>query len=69
MSETNTTSDDALADELLWGAAAIGQEIGVGTRKAFHLLETRKIPAQKIGGLWVASRQKLRRRLVDGEAA
>lgn len=64
----STTEDNTLADELLWGAAAIGKEIGVDTRKAFYLLETKKIPARKIGGLWVGSKSKLRASLT-GEVA
>ena len=54
------TSKVALSDDLLWGAQAIADEIGVDKRKAFYLLETRGIPAQKVGALWVASRRTLR---------
>jgi hypothetical protein len=50
----------ALADDLIWGAAAIGDEIGVKKSKVFYLLEQRHIPAKKIGGLWVGSRRQLR---------
>jgi hypothetical protein len=60
--------EDRLADDLLWGGKAVGQEIGVNTRKAFYLLETGAIPARKINGLWVCSRSQLRACLL-GEAA
>jgi hypothetical protein len=45
----------------LWGAAAIGAEINRTERQTVHLLSTGKIKcAKKIGGFWVASRDKLR---------
>ena len=46
--------------DLLWGAKAIADEIGVDPRQAFHMLETRLIPAKKIGARWVAERGQLR---------
>lgn len=57
-----------LADDLLWGAKAISEEIGVNERKAFYLLETGAIPAQKVNGLWVSSRGRLRAHLTGGAA-
>lgn len=44
----------------LWGARAIGAEIGKTARQAFHLLETGVIPGRKVGGQWVSERGKLR---------
>lgn len=67
MSDT-TSTDEALSSDLLWGARSIAEEIGVSPRKAFYLLESGAIPAQKIRGLWVGSRRKLRASLT-GEAA
>ncbi|HZK89499.1 MAG TPA: hypothetical protein VFC56_05060 [Stellaceae bacterium] len=61
MSDTNVSIENTLSDDLLWGAEAIANEIGVSRRKAFYYLETGGIPAKKIGGLWVASRLSLRR--------
>ena len=46
--------------DLVWGAHAIGREIDRSPRQAFYLLETRQIPAKKVGGRWVAVRRKLR---------
>jgi hypothetical protein len=45
--------------DLLWGARAIGNELGITTRRAFHLLEEGEIPAGKVGGRWVAVRDQL----------
>jgi hypothetical protein len=56
-------AEKPLAEDLIWGAAAIGDEIGVNRRKAYHLLENDLLPARKVGDLWVASRRALRRAL------
>jgi hypothetical protein len=53
----------SIGDDLIWGAAAIGDEIGVDERKSFYLLEHEHIPARKVGNLWVASRRELRAKL------
>jgi hypothetical protein len=53
---------ETLGDDLLWGAQAFADELRVNVRKAFYLLENGRIPAQKIGGLWVGSRRALRER-------
>ena len=53
-----------LADDLLWGGRAIAAELGIKERRAFYLLNTRAIPAEKVNGIWVGSRRKLRKRLV-----
>jgi hypothetical protein len=68
----NIDSTD-IPHDILWGAGAIAKELyGVDDRKtrrrAFYLLETEKIPANKVGVTWVASRKALRAALV-GEAA
>jgi hypothetical protein len=49
----------SLADDLLWGAAAIARELGVTRGKVFYYLETGTIPSKKIGGIWVGSRAAL----------
>jgi len=49
-----------LSEDLLWGVEAIAAEIGKTSRQTFHLIETKQIPAAKIGGRIVASRAKLR---------
>jgi hypothetical protein len=54
--------------ELVWGAKAIAQELGVGIRRAFYLLESGALPAKKVQGRWVVERSRLRA-LFIGEAA
>ncbi len=49
----------------LWGAKAIGDELGLPERKAFYLLEKGLLPARKIGRIWVSTRKQLRA-LVEG---
>lgn len=44
---------------LIWGAEAIGAEIGVCRRRSFHLLEKGRIPGKKVGGRWVVDRTTL----------
>lgn len=67
---TKTTDANAyptLADDLIYGAAAIGKEIGLPERKVFYHAERGNLPIRKIGNLLVASRCQLRARLL-GEA-
>jgi hypothetical protein len=45
--------------DLLWGAEAIGRAINRTRRETFYLLESGRLPAQKIGHRWVASRRDL----------
>jgi hypothetical protein len=46
--------------DLVWGARAIGATINVDVRKTYYMLETKKLPAKKVGKLYVASREALR---------
>jgi hypothetical protein len=50
-------SQDALG--LLWGAEAIAAFIGRDRRQTFYLLQTKKLPAKKIGDQWVATKKDL----------
>jgi hypothetical protein len=58
----------ALADDLIWGGAAIAAEIGLPVKRVFYGLEHGHFPARKVGAQWVASRRQLRAYLL-GEAA
>jgi hypothetical protein len=49
--------------DLIWGCAAIAKTIGLSERRTFYLLATKRLPARKIGSLWVASRSNLHRHL------
>ena len=52
------TNDDGL--DLIWGVEPIAAELGLARRPTYNLLERGRIPAQKIGGKWCASRKGLR---------
>lgn len=55
---------------IIWGAKAIADEIGRTERQTFHLLETGRLPATKIGGRWAADVVRLRALFHrDGEEA
>lgn len=45
--------------ELIWGGEEIARLIGRSRRITFHLLEKGELPAKKVGGRWVADRNKL----------
>jgi hypothetical protein len=62
-------SNNGDESDLLWGAAAIGKAIGRSPRAAFHMLESRHLPAKKVGRQWVASRDKLLRAVIGDEPA
>jgi hypothetical protein len=58
--------------DLLWGVDAIAAEINQTRRQTYHLLETDRLPARKVGAKWCASRKGLReffKRVVSGELA
>lgn len=53
-----------LADDLLFGSRAIGEEMGVDERAAQHMLVTGQLDAanpKKIGRVWTVTRSGLRR--------
>jgi hypothetical protein len=60
VTETADRPAEKLADDLLFGADAIAQELGVDVRRAYYLLERKLIPCGKCGSIWTASRRKLR---------
>jgi hypothetical protein len=41
--------NEAPADDLIWGCAAIAAAIGRNRRATFHLLENQLLPARKVG--------------------
>lgn len=57
----STTSQSAKSIDLIWGAESIAEALGRTRRSTFHLLEKGEIPAKKVGGRWVASRDALRK--------
>jgi hypothetical protein len=66
-----TTIDETTPADVLWGAEAIAKAIGQSERATYHLLANKLLPAKRIGGRWVASRQKLIEALIgeSGTAA
>ncbi len=61
-----------LATDLVWEVKPIAEAIGRTPRQAYHLLETGRLPARKVGGRWCASRSGLRKffaAVVNGEVA
>lgn len=61
------SKDDKFA--LIWGASKIAELLGVTTRRCFYMLESGQLPARKIGGRWVAERERLMEFFVDDEEA
>jgi hypothetical protein len=54
--ETIENSDDPI----IWGAEAIGREVGLDERAAFYALERGFLPANKVGKKWATTRRRLR---------
>jgi hypothetical protein len=60
-------SNRALAEDLLWGVAAIAAEIGRTERQTYHMIEADKLPVKRLGPkIIVASRAELRAYLTGG---
>ena len=53
-------SSASLGGDVLYGAAAIADFLGIPRRKAFYLLEQHRIPHGKLGREYIASRATLR---------
>ena len=52
----------ALSDDLLWGAQAIADEIGLSLDQVYHLIRMKRLPVTKLGPKTIiASRKRLRR--------
>ncbi len=61
-----------ISNDKLEGVGEIAAFLDVKPRRAQYLLESRQIPAGKLGRLWVASKARLREHyenLTSGEAA
>jgi hypothetical protein len=69
MPTINDAEPDSIGSDLLWGAEAIGREIGLPIKKTFYHLERGNLPAKKIGGIWVGSRRALRKHFGPAEPA
>jgi hypothetical protein len=60
--DMNKSAAEAISADLLWGVKPISVEIGRTERQTYHLLVKDQLPAQLVGGRWVASRSGLRQR-------
>jgi hypothetical protein len=58
---TDDTPDDKLADDLLFGARAIADEIGGTEDQVYYLKKKKRLPIGKCGKTLISSRKKLRR--------
>jgi hypothetical protein len=61
-------SSSSLASDLLWGARAIGAEIGRAPGKVYYMLEKGLIPGKKMGGTWTSSKSALRAHFTTKQA-
>ena len=59
--ERDTSAKPSLRDDVLFGAQAIADELGLELRKTFYLLERGYLPATKCGATWTSTRSRLRR--------
>jgi len=56
---SSSQEDVTIADDILQGADAIAEFLGVTPRRAKYLIERRLIPCGKLGGRCLASRERL----------
>lgn len=52
---------ERLADDLLIGAQAIADELGVEPHQVNYIFKTKKLPIGKMGKQYIASKKQLRR--------
>jgi excisionase family DNA binding protein len=66
MSNIEKEKQNAPGDDLLWGAQAIADFLGVSLDKVYYLIRTKRLPIAKLGRKTVvASRKKLQRAITD----
>jgi hypothetical protein len=66
MSDIEKEKQAAPADDLLWGAQAIADYLGVSIDRVYYLIRVRRLPIAKLGRKTVvASRKKLQRAITD----
>jgi hypothetical protein len=54
---------------VLWGAQAIADYIGKTYRQTRYMLEHGRLPAQKMGQLWIGNKKKISARLLGESEA
>jgi hypothetical protein len=66
MSNIETEKQAAPSADLLWGASAIAEFLGVSVDRVYYLIRTKQLPIAKLGRKTVvASRKKLQRAITD----
>ena len=61
MDDKEAAKQQRLADDMLYGAAAIAEELGTTRRQAYHLAATGRLPIGRWGKVLFAFRSQLRR--------
>jgi hypothetical protein len=59
----------SLSEDLLDGVSAIAAYLGLQERRTYYLLESKQLPAFKIGGKWAARKSSLIRQIDAYERA
>jgi hypothetical protein len=66
MSDIENEKQATPSADLLWGAQAIGEFLGISTDRVYYLIRTKRLPIGKLGRKTVvASRKKLQRAISD----
>jgi hypothetical protein len=66
MSNIEKEKQPVPSDDLLWGAQAIADYLGVTTDRVYYIIRTKRLPIKKLGHRTVvASRKKLQRAITD----
>jgi len=55
------TKQERIADDLLIGAAAIAEELGITPMQVYHWARLKRLPIGRIGKNLIASRRQLQR--------
>jgi hypothetical protein len=72
--QTSAEADEVLSQDLLWGISAIADYTKLTNRQASYLIETKRLPARKLGGRIIVARKSeidaaLSARTVEGGEA
>ena len=67
---TNEDKPTTPSDDLLWGAQAIADYLGISLDRVYYAIKTRQLPVGKLGRKTIiASKKKLQRAIADTLAA
>jgi excisionase family DNA binding protein len=57
--------DEKLGDDLLWGAQAIADYLGVNRAAVYHMIRTKRLPIAKLGTKTIVASKKRLQRAID----